>query len=688
MSLLNKNQLDLLQKLNLDPNSPSLKAQIDTKILELETSQSQEFCTQLHIAETEKYNHVTYFFNGGQDKKWNGEEWIVIPSNKVASHAEIPEMKAKEVTDKILEVLGNESLTVNNEELEVEINRFFKKTLTEKSLILDTENKIKFAQKELADKIDEALLLPQEIILGNLAQNLTQKIGFETSPQIIFVSGSRNFGWSHNTKHHREISIDEYAKILIWTVFNDNAEIYISKNNTKKYLILAPIDEKFENFSLCKYQIDKNQIKLVSVWKATKTYILQHLNDENIAEFLENKNFPSQGTADSPIPNLSGMPSGLSGVCEENPKNNKMQIQNCQIREIKPQDCQKVMEIIKNGWLQSDQNQFADLNLVDIEKELTTGDYYKDILANKPENPENKLVLVANNKIIGYSSLMSTQNHISINDLYIQKEFQNLGLGKILFTKILEKAKILTEENDIKQIQIYYGKNNSIAQNLYKKYGFIESETEIWSDEYELENGEKIVLENLKMILDLGKTEKTNQNGTQHKIDSKYDYIIVNFANPDMVGHTGDIPASISSMEFLDEQLGRLLEVIERENHEMIIIADHGNMEFVGEFQENGKTLTDTEHNPSPVPCVFVGNKWRIDNPELENNKQKLYQNLENLNTQNITNLDLELVKKILEQKNQADLTNQENWLKKEQIDFLRSEQLPLWASGALLLSL
>ena len=64
---------------------------------------SENSKTQLHIAETEKYNHVTYFMNGGQNKKWEGEDWQVVDSNKVASHAEMPEMKAREVTDYILE---------------------------------------------------------------------------------------------------------------------------------------------------------------------------------------------------------------------------------------------------------------------------------------------------------------------------------------------------------------------------------------------------------------------------------------------------------------------------------------------------------------------------------------------------------------------------------------------------------
>lgn len=93
---------------------------------------------------------------------------------------------------------------------------------------------------------------------------------------------------------------------------------------------------------------------------------------------------------------------------------------------------------------------------------------------------------------------------------------------------------------------------------------------------------------------------------------NEYDYIIVNYANPDMVGHTGNIQASIQAMEFLDLQLGRLLEVVEKEKHSMVLIADHGNIEFVGPYQAQGQELTDTEHNPSPVPCIIVDSEFKI----------------------------------------------------------------------------
>ena len=66
---------------------------------------SEAGLSQLHIAETEKYAHVTFFFNGGREDVWPGEERILVPSPRVASYAEKPEMSAKEVTKKVIDAI-------------------------------------------------------------------------------------------------------------------------------------------------------------------------------------------------------------------------------------------------------------------------------------------------------------------------------------------------------------------------------------------------------------------------------------------------------------------------------------------------------------------------------------------------------------------------------------------------------
>lgn len=69
---------------------------------------SKEGLTQLRIAETEKYAHVTFFFNGGEEKQYLGEERILVPSPKVETYDRKPEMSAYEVTDKVIEAIKEE----------------------------------------------------------------------------------------------------------------------------------------------------------------------------------------------------------------------------------------------------------------------------------------------------------------------------------------------------------------------------------------------------------------------------------------------------------------------------------------------------------------------------------------------------------------------------------------------------
>lgn len=88
----------------------------------------------------------------------------------------------------------------------------------------------------------------------------------------------------------------------------------------------------------------------------------------------------------------------------------------------------------------------------------------------------------------------------------------------------------------------------------------------------------------------------------------KYDFILVNYANSDMVGHTGVLKAGIKACEAVDECLNKLINVVLKKDGCLLITADHGNIEEMIKI-ETGKV--DTEHSVNPVPCwfVFSGNK-------------------------------------------------------------------------------
>ncbi|MEI4231367.1 2,3-bisphosphoglycerate-independent phosphoglycerate mutase [Roseovarius sp. D22-M7] len=83
-----------------------------------------------------------------------------------------------------------------------------------------------------------------------------------------------------------------------------------------------------------------------------------------------------------------------------------------------------------------------------------------------------------------------------------------------------------------------------------------------------------------------------------------YDLIVVNYANPDMVGHTGDLEAAIAACEAVDAGLGRALEALEDAGGAMIVTADHGNCEVMVDPETGGP---HTAHTLNPVPVILVG---------------------------------------------------------------------------------
>ena len=85
----------------------------------------------------------------------------------------------------------------------------------------------------------------------------------------------------------------------------------------------------------------------------------------------------------------------------------------------------------------------------------------------------------------------------------------------------------------------------------------------------------------------------------------KYDVIILNYANMDMVGHTGMLDKVISAVEAVDECIGRIVNAINKEGGRMIITADHGNAEKVIDYNNNNPYIA---HTTNPVKCIYVHN--------------------------------------------------------------------------------
>jgi len=93
-----------------------------------------------------------------------------------------------------------------------------------------------------------------------------------------------------------------------------------------------------------------------------------------------------------------------------------------------------------------------------------------------------------------------------------------------------------------------------------------------------------------------------------------FGFVVVNFANPDMVGHTGDIPAVVRAVETTDECLGRVADAVERAGGVSLVIADHGNAETL--LQEDGVS-PHTAHTTNPVPVILTAPEARLRDGEL-----------------------------------------------------------------------
>ncbi|MEL6274022.1 MAG: 2,3-bisphosphoglycerate-independent phosphoglycerate mutase [Bacteroidota bacterium] len=85
--------------------------------------------------------------------------------------------------------------------------------------------------------------------------------------------------------------------------------------------------------------------------------------------------------------------------------------------------------------------------------------------------------------------------------------------------------------------------------------------------------------------------------------DNQPDFICLNYANTDMVGHTGDFEAAKKSAKVVDECLGRLLTVAAQHNYQGLIIADHGNSDIM----RNEDGSPHTTHTTNPVPVIYIG---------------------------------------------------------------------------------
>jgi 2,3-bisphosphoglycerate-independent phosphoglycerate mutase len=90
---------------------------------------------------------------------------------------------------------------------------------------------------------------------------------------------------------------------------------------------------------------------------------------------------------------------------------------------------------------------------------------------------------------------------------------------------------------------------------------------------------------------------------------AEYDFIVCNYPNGDMVGHTGDFDAAVKACEAVDTCIGRIVTALEKTNSECLITADHGNAE---QMMDKVSGQAHTAHTCEPVPLIYIGRKAKM----------------------------------------------------------------------------
>ncbi|MFC1632540.1 2,3-bisphosphoglycerate-independent phosphoglycerate mutase [Patescibacteria group bacterium] len=109
--------------------------------------------------------------------------------------------------------------------------------------------------------------------------------------------------------------------------------------------------------------------------------------------------------------------------------------------------------------------------------------------------------------------------------------------------------------------------------------------------------------------------KKVTDRAVKEIKSGKYDLIVMNYANPDMVAHTGNIKATIQALEFLDEQMMRVVTAVLEQDGVLAITADHGNAEQMRDPRTNE---IETEHTNNPVPFIIISNDRQYPEPRTQ----------------------------------------------------------------------
>ncbi len=207
--------------------------------------------------------------------------------------------------------------------------------------------------------------------------------------------------------------------------------------------------------------------------------------------------------------------------------------------------------------------------------------YHKHVVEEDRHKPFTRKVVVSN---LFFVTMTEYERHLPVTVAFPPQQVQN-PLGKVFSLANIRQLRVAETEKE-RFVGYYF---NGMREEPYQ-------------------GEDRLIIPSPKVATYDLKPEMSAYELTDKLLErmnlSVYSFIVVNFANPDMVAHTGNISATIRACEVTDECVGRIVREVLARSGACVITADHGNVEEM--LGPDGSM--DTEHSQYPVPLVFIDN--------------------------------------------------------------------------------
>ena len=277
--------------------------------------------------------------------------------------------------------------------------------------------------------------------------------------------------------------------------------------------------------------------------------------------------------------------------------------------------------------------------ILDSYKNNITDEFIKPAVLNKNGTIEdNDSIIWANFRPDRAIEILSTFVDKKFNGFEV-KNINNLYLSTLMYVSDNVSSDIAFKKDEINNtLGIYLSKLNKKQLRIAEteKYAHVTYFFDGGKD-IELNNEKRILIPSPKvptydMLPQMSAYEITNK--LLEEMNNNYDFILMNFANCDMVGHSGNYESTIKAVETIDECLGKIYNQCKKLGYILIITADHGNCEVM--IDENNHEVTS--HTNNKVPFIICDKSIEISNVDKLSDVAKLILNIMNIEIPNEMN--------------------------------------------------